>query len=432
MLKFQDLVKEELNKKNFHFSTNLQTKTKLSQKSFINLVESNFFFEQQSSQNQSFFQSYDTIVKVKLSFIKDQYFNEMIWPTDGLSFFGKIHEILIRKGAVSLFKDLIKTYDCLPLIDFYAVLATELFKQSYDMKKQTGRQVGSSPGIYIPTSQKDDYELSAMFLDDVIAKFRTNFEKRARRGGHPVEDYAPLNEEILKLKSSMLKEIYDSLIGKLSLTNYQQNSIKETIYGLLEARKVARTSTLKNPTVPPAIKLIDDILLTPEKYAGGKQMVPAQFKKIYDEVTVEQLAKISLLAQNLYKSEAVQLSEKENIYEVFPRKITTTFNQFLENNSLAPSGDEQIYFMFDLNVEDDKKANPGTKKVYNPDIPNGYNISNISEKLKSNEARELIKELQSFGNYIRHQKPTDTLGVLKGISGVTGALAKLGGPEMKM
>ena len=403
----------------------------IQQISFVDLVNRCLLSEQQQA-DKTFFGSYNDIVNVKLAFIKDQYFKDMIWPTDTLSFFGKLHEILIRKGAVSLFKDLVKTYDCLPLIDFYAVLATELFRQSYEMNKTTGKQTGSSVGIYIPTSQKDDYSLSTKILDDVITTFKTNFEKRARRDGHPVEDYTPLNDEILKLKTSMLKEIYDSLIGRLSLTNYQQNSIKETIYGLLEARKTARTQTLKNPTVPPANKLIDDILLTPEKYAGGKQMVPAQFKKMYDDVTVEQLAKISLLAQNLYKSEAIQFSEKEEIYEIFPRKITTTFNEFLENSSLQPTSDNQDFFMFDLRVKENVGPDVGTTKVYNPDIPNGYIISNISEKIKTPEARELIKELQSFGNYIRHQKPTDMLGVLKGVSGVTGALAKLGGPTMKM
>jgi hypothetical protein len=398
--------------------------------SFTKLVEKCLIEQQQSEP--SFFQSYDTVVKVKLAFIKDQFFKDLIWPADTLSFFGKIHEILIRKGAVSLFKDLIKTYDCLPIIDFYAVLATELFRQSYEMRKVSGKEIGSSPGIYIPTSQKDDYILSLAILDKTIAEFKSNFEKRARRDGHPVEDYTPLNDEVLKLKSSMLKEIYDSLIGKLSLTNYQQNSIKETIYGFLEARKDARLKTIKNPTVPPANQLIDDILLTPEKYAGGKQMVPAQFKKMYNDVTVEQLAKIALLAQNLYKSEAVQLSEKEDIYEVFPRKIATTFNQFLENSSLHFTADNKNFFMFDLRVEDSKGPDVGIKKVYNPEIPNGYTISNISEKIKSPEARELIKELQSFGNYIRYQKPADVLGVMKGISGITGALSKLGGPTMKM
>jgi len=168
-------------------------------------------------------------------------------------------------------------------------------------------------------------------------------------------------------------------------------------------------------------------LLTPEKFAGATNVVPAAFKKMYKDANIEQLIKIADKAKKLFITESSELAEKQNIVDIFPNKIKTPFNNFISNNPLeVDKSSQKTYFMFTITEKNNDT------KVFNSQLIGGYTIDNITNRLKSEQAKELIRELSQFANYIRHQEPTNVLGVLKGISGVTGALAKLGGPEMKM
>lgn len=413
MLKFQDLVNEELK------STNLQTKSKLSQKSFIKLVESSFFLEQQGTPS-TFLSSYDSVVKSDLTVIK-QYYSDFEFPPNISDFFKKLRDSIIRAGANAQFKTLILDYPNLAFIDFYAYLARYLLSNP-NLK---GHDSGKSFGKYIASNTNEDYLLPENEVKDAIALFQKDFGKRVQ-GGHPILDYIPLESTILSLKSKLAADSYESVIGKLALSNYKNSSIKQTVYSLLEARKEARQSLLKGST-PSAISFIEEVLLTPEKFAGATNVVPTAFKKMYKDASIEQLIKIADKAKKLFTAEASDLAEKQNIVDIFPSKIKTSFNNFISNEPLEiEKTSQKTYFNFTV-TEKNNNA-----KVFNPQLVGGYTIDNITNRLKSEQAKELIRELSQFANYIRHQEPTNTLGVLKGISGVTGALAKLGGPEMKM
>lgn len=373
---------------------------------------------------------YKNVIQTDLQLLIARSFSGYATPSNFQEFCSKLHECLLRMtSGVSFFKDLIQSYPNLAFIDFFAFLAQEIQNNASSDSRLSNNPVlqKKSIGMLIPANLPG-YKLNEDFVKDVFKKFSQNFSKRVS-GDNEFFDYMPINPTILSLKSKLASGSYESVIGKLALSSYKDSSIKQTIYGLLEARKEARQSVIPNNT-PTAIDFIDQVLLTPEKFAGAKNVVPAKFKKTYNDTSVEKLILIADKAKKLFIAEATEVANDNNITNLFPNNIKTTLNNFISNDQVKPDkATQKNFFMF---LVTDPKGQD--QQIYNKqdDVVGGYTIDSISTKLKSEESKELIKELSQFANYIRYQEPANVLGVLKGVSGVTGALAKLGGPEMKM
>lgn len=357
-----------------------------------------------------FFGTYDYVKSQLLGTIQT-YFATFVWPPNAQEFFKDLKDCLLRTGYVGKFKEIIVKYDCLPLIDFYTIVAEQ-------------RRGQKSIGDYVPgVANADDVTLTQTDIEPFCVKFLNEFPKLAVRGGHPFMDYNPQSPIIKNLKRSLATDSLQ-VVGRLALDNYLKNSLLETIYGLLEARKKARDSTLKTPIAYSAQSFVDDMLLNPEKFSGGKDLVPSQFKSTYQDVTANQIIELADAIKQLYTNQANLLASQKNIGDIFTQnKIKTTLKDFLQNNIRNVKGQSGSFFVF--TVEENNKI----EELFNSTLPNGYNIENI-KSLKTDESDKVIQLLSSFANYIRYQEPVNVLGVLQGISQAAKGLGSLGGPMM--
>jgi len=291
-----------------------------------------------------------------------------------------------------------------------------------------------------------------------------HFQEKAVVGGWELE-YPCKTARSLILQSDLRKKQYGQVVGSLALQNYYNKSIQVTIFSLLNARKKARDP--QNIT-PNASNYIQQILLTPEKFAGGNIKVPQEFSRIYEQTSVQQLMKIGVAIKNFYnfeKSNKQRALDQQNE----GRKIITSIEDFFSNSSVTNDTfkweadgqsqldlagltfngllqlieDTQAEFSFDtpstqaefpfssdkslakptttIPKEWDNKLKPNTPQANTKPLDGptggGYNIKNIKSMTNVDSAIELYKELENFANYIKEveaKKGPDIAGALKG------------------
>ena len=230
----------------------------------------------------------------------------------------------------------------------------------------------------------------------------------------PLFDYTPSSSWAIALQGPLKRAIAQEKFGKIALDKFKDESIKKTIYGLLEVRKNIRVSHIKNPrNVPNAVSYIDKILFNPKQFVGGQTKVPVQFKSIYNSNVIDSLIDIAITAEELYET---QLKEMLPASEINPPK--TTLQEFLENKTIqtytaSPDGAPGVieggnFFCFKGKTSDSKQ----TTVANNGPGEKGYIIENIKQ-MRSNAAQELIKKLTSFANYISEGEPRNLAGKLQ-------------------
>lgn len=243
-------------------------------------------------------------------------------------------------------------------------------------------------------------------IDDIDQDFASKFDASVT-GGNPFFDYIPLSSKGGQAHLIISKSLSKMVIGRLALENFYDFSIKRAIYGLLEGHRKLKLSIFRGKDqTPSSIKYVDDILLNPNKYAAGKTQIPAQFKALYDNVSVKELVSIAVTATKLFNSEATRLSVTH------PK---TTLDNFISNEPL----DKDKKFVF---VNEPPSTSPTNILADPTPGENGYTIANI-KKLNTPQSRELIKELEEFGNYIKEGEPKDWAGAISGATQVAKGLS---------
>lgn len=237
--------------------------------------------------------------------------------------------------------------------------------------------------------------------------FASNFDAHVS-GNNPFFDYVPQSTIGRTIHLTISKKLSKMVVGQLALENFDQFSIKRALYGLLEGHRKLKLSIFQGKTVPPSsIKFIDDILLNPNKFAGGRIQIPDEFKSLYNNVSVKEIIDIAVTANKLFETELTRF----NITN--PK---TTLENFISNEPL----DNNQKF----NIQSTPKGYSGI--LLKPADPKpgkgGYIIANIKQ-LNTPQSRELIKELENLGNYIREGEPIDWSGVLSGATQVAKGLS---------
>lgn len=237
--------------------------------------------------------------------------------------------------------------------------------------------------------------------------FASNFDAHVS-GGNPFFDYIPQSTIGGTIHLTISKKLSKMVVGQLALENFDQFSIKRALYGLLEGHRKLKLSIFQGKNTPPSsIKFVDDILLNPNKFAGGKTEIPDQFKSLYNSVSVKEIISIAVTANKLFETELTRFNINN------PK---TTFDNFISNEPL----DNNQKFIIQSTPKGyngvlSKPADPKPGK-------GGYTIANIKQ-LNTPQSRELIKELEDLGNYIREGEPVDWSGVLSGATQVAKGLS---------
>lgn len=345
-------------------------------------------------------------------------------PTQFTKILEKAHYIIPRPtGAETAFKGVEKAT---PMIDFLIYFTDKIHPEEEFKAK-------SKAAILKPNIQ-----FSLIKLTQIANNFVDEFDNYNKtKGQDSFKNYKPITDTVRELHAKYFGQKGDELIGKLALNNYNKASIKKTIYGLLEVRKQIRSKQIKDEDIPNAIEWIDDILINPQKYAGAQTLVPAKFKKMYQDVHATKLVEISDAALKLFESEANRNGISAQISEVFPNKVLTTFNEFLSNKTSPTSTQEKNTFVFRFGEKENKDEETderliGEKAV--EDLPEGYTIENIKNILKTipesrTQADTLIKRLEAFANYIREEVGPDIVGGLNDMAQMFKAISS-GVPSM--
>ena len=233
-----------------------------------------------------------------------------------------------------------------------------------------------------------------------------DFDKRVTTttNAHPLDDYKTLSAKASSLQPVLKKALKQKVVGEIALTNFDKDGIKQAIYGILEARKKSKLAVFNGTkSVANATSFVNDILLNPQKYAGGQTEIPYEFKLIYDGACVKTLITISTICTSFLESEMVRLA--------VPIPTSTTLDDFISNEPLNGT-----YFEF--------TTTPPARGFQFPEN-GGYIISNI-KKIKTKHSTDLITKLEEFANHVREgEKPekTDWVGAVKGATRIAKGLS---------
>ena len=333
-------------------------------------------------------------------------------------------------GAEESFKRVEKA---LPMLDFLTYFSQEYYKSYKDRFWISGTQAPFTSVAKILDEDilaRGDGEFDETVLQQITQTFINEFKLKNPSNQQPKPDsfrsYKPITTLIQDLQAKYFGTKGSDVIGKIALKNYDNASIKKAIYGLLEARKIIRQKQIKDKKIPNAVKFIDDVLLNYQKFAGGKNMVPSEFKEMYQDVHVVNLVEIAKAADDLYQSEVNRNNNKlpTPIQDVYPDNVATTLDNFLQNNS------QNNFFVFNY-----KTSQSQTTPIEVQDVPGGYTIKNIREVVKTipeskTQAETLIQKLEQFANYIRQETEKDIPGALRAGAGALSSLSKIAGPTM--
>jgi hypothetical protein len=328
----------------------------------------------------NFAQQWDDSNSQVLGNLRDYFFNtfniDRNWPASN-KIFAIARDQTVRQRADSL----VEYAEHFPLLDFLWYLITE-----------TG------------------FDPTKVDLDDTkITNHAKNFQNLCYKSNqgpniNPLFGYSPITSVAVVVQRPLQKKISNQLIGKLSLQNCNDKSIKDTLYFLLEARKKVRTSILQKP-IPSAIPFIDKILINPQSYAG-KVQIPPELRSVYDRTDGETIIELAQTMQDFFESESATASSakgKGNLLNTKDVKLKNTLMEFISNNLKKHSPNDNIFTFIKSN-----------KPFYAPGnisntMPGGYNIANI-RTINTPQAKALIKELESFANYISEGEPKDRAG----------------------
>lgn len=308
----------------------------------------------------------------------------------------------------------------------FAIARDQTIRQRADSLVEYAEHFPLLDFLWYLMSKEKGFDPTKIDLDDAkITKHATDFQNLCSKSNqgtniNPLFGYTPITSVANVIKRPLQKKISNQLIGKLSLQNYSGKSIKEALYFLLEARKKARSSVIKQ-TVPSAIPFIDKILADPQSYAG-KVQIPPQLRAIYDRVDGETLIDLAQTMHEFFESEytyAVSLQKQLASKNV---KIKTTFAEFI-SNSLVKDSKFPNKFAF-INTKTNKViAQEGNIPT---NTKGGYTIANI-KTINTPQAKALIKELENFANYISEGEPSNLVGKLQATaSGVKSVESALG------
>ena len=310
------------------------------------------------------------------------------WP-DATSLFVSVEEAYKRKVA----NILVNFDDYYPLMDFLWFVLQNNNKNYSEIIKP-------------------DSKFKIVGLKALANKFKDSCKAlNPGKNLNPLFGYTPVSAQGKLLQQPLQKHISNSLVGKMSLQNFNNLSTRKALYGILEARKKVRSSALSNKNIPTAVDYIDNILKTPEQYAG-QQQIPPQLRSLYDGVTGNILIEISQAFHEFFESEyySATVSAPE---QPVPKPSAELFMQFISN----PSGNEDFAFPIA------NKEYPSTNVVAGS---GGYTISNI-KKINTPQAKAVISELEIFANYVSEGEPKDlvsklqaTASALKGVESALG------------
>ena len=333
----------------------------------------------------------------ELSNLKDYFFTtfnmDKKWPESS-----KIFRVAVEYAKRPSAESLVQYAEQFPLLDFLW----------YIISKETNFDL-----------EKDDLDSAKIKIH--VDTFKAACSK-ANQGTNvnPLFGYVPYTGIAATAQRLLQKKISNQLIGKLSLQNYNGKSIKEALYFLLEARKKARSSVIKQ-TVPSAIPFIDKILADPQSYAG-KVQIPPQLRAIYDRVDGETLIDLAQTMQDFFESESTIASNakgKGNLLNTKDVELKNTFMDFISNNLKKESPNSNVFTFIKSN-----KPFYATGSIPNK-MPGGYTIANI-RTINTPQAKTLIKELESFASYISEGEPRNLVGKLQataaGLKSVESAL----------
>lgn len=129
-------------------------------------------------------------------------------------------------------------------------------------------------------------------------------------------------------------------LGKARLDTINQNlSIYSIVLYLLAIRKQALKPKIPVDKIPPADNFVKDIFFNPQVYLSGKKPLPDQkIKALYNEVTVEDLLKISNAAHELFMQQAANnlgidpKTSKPNL-----KDEQRAYAEFLGSGALVPA-----------------------------------------------------------------------------------------------
>lgn len=216
------------------------------------------------------------------------------------------------------------------------------------------------------------------------------------------------------------KHIQTNYVGQITLDKFDGASIKDAVFRLLEPRKKARLATISNSSVPDQGKEVLEVLLSPEKFAGGNYAFSNKVSsdKIYTRAIHQDLLEIGLSAKRFFENECSRLFKREKGGEDFaypgPLMTPTAHEKFL-NNAGTSGGN----FHFDLEDSTSKEGDTG------------YTVKEIKDlSTKSNKsAEELYALLLGLANYIREGEIIDWDAVIGGATKMAGGLS-MGAPTV--
>jgi hypothetical protein len=284
-----------------------------------------------------------------------------------------------------------------PYIDFLTYVIQEAIKEQKPLLTKFN------------TSDNDLLQRASAAVDSYIVHFKS----KAIKNGWPL-DYAPITPRATILQSDLRKRQYNSVVGQLALSNYASKSLQEAIFGLLKARKIARDPNNKAPNDS---NYIQQLLLTPEKFAGGNVQIPQDLRRLYDSVTAETLIQIGVAIKQFFESEKTlrqqQISAKKS-----SSAIETSIQQFFVNE---PKDSDAFVWQIDNKAQ--TKPLMGILRAPSG-LSGGYTIENIKKmSSKSEHAANLYKQLENFANYTKTKEATDWAGVARGVQKVASSLS---------
>lgn len=237
-----------------------------------------------------------------------------------------------------------------------------------------------------------------------LQKFETAIQNRTT--ANPI-DFPIATAEGQYVATQIRKQLQQNYVGQITLEKFAGNSIKDALFYILEARKKARLATLPTKSVPDQGKAVTDVLLHPEKYAGGTYAFSNKVSsdKVYTRAIHTELLNIGLACKRFFDYEINRLFPKNEKGEFKPPgPITgdTAYEVFLNNASK-----EQDFFKFD--------AEDGQMVLAKDVGTGGYMLENIKAMMGNNDAaKEVYELLLSFANYVREGEIVDWLAVIRG------------------
>tara|TARA_R110000868_G_scaffold103681_18_gene285396 strand:- start:1345 stop:2712 length:1368 start_codon:yes stop_codon:yes gene_type:complete len=323
-------------------------------------------------------------------------------------------------------------------------------------------------------------------------KIYTNFLQKIKLStGEPI-DFEATDPWAKSVKDEYFKTGKQD-VGELALDKYLDKSIMFIVLKLLEVRRkdlsakiLAKRKNVDPNKIPNALPFVEDLILHPEKYAGGNVPVPDKLRALYDQVTARDLVNLGKLAKNFFTSEARKrnLTEEnfdtESGYKAFLNNASLEngvfdWNKFKTQQEVTPSNQptsENFNLLFNrlcslLSEKNskqrrndrrqqqrqipspkpsqlppgappppaDKTPNNNVEQEQNEEVPptdvkNGYTLGNIKQMTQSAEAKALYAALKQFADYIRMGMKRDVIGAVKSATGAMKALSRIGGPMM--